>query len=101
MPVGSILLADDEETYRESSRQASGFVKLGDMCCTTTIGGMGGRSASNNAASAGGPPVDIPIATHLPANSGVESAGADLPEHPVAGPPPGDTARAAAWSAIH
>ena len=59
-----------DNSLSESSRQASGFVKLGGMCCTTTIGGMGGRIAANNWARAGGPPVEMPIATHFPANSG-------------------------------
>ena len=43
------------------------------MCWTTTIGGTGGPSDSKSVANAGGPPVEIPIAMHLSANSGGQS----------------------------
>ena len=64
-----------DNSLSESSRQASGLVKLGGMCCTTTIGGMGGRSDSNKQARAGGPPVEMPIAMHLSASSSGKRTG--------------------------
>ena len=54
---------------KESSRQASGFVKLGGMCCTTTMGGSGGDNPAKSCAKAGGPPVEMPIATQRSVSS--------------------------------